>query len=223
MRRLNVLWGSFLVGLLLALSMGMTAVAQEASPTPDTPDADECVFEPRTVEEMQALHGTPAPEGAGEATSAVEATPVDYVHDGEPADEETVAEITIAIRGLTACYNAGHYLAAFGGVTDEFILSQVGLSLFDEDFVTSMNAEPVPLDEGAQTEHLDVREVRVLDDGRVAALFDYVGVHPQVEGIDGVETDVFIFENVDGEWLLDESIENVEGTHGPEGIATPDA
>jgi len=44
-------------------------------------------------------------------------------------------------------------------VTDEFLVSQVGLSLFDEDFVAAMGAEPVPLDEDMQTVVLGVREV----------------------------------------------------------------
>ena len=54
-------------------------------------------------------------------------------------------------------------------------------------------------------------------------LFDYYSLLPQVEGINGVETDFFIFENVDGQWLLDESIENLEGTFGPESVATPES
>jgi hypothetical protein len=213
------------LGLVLILTLsGSAAAAQDATPAGDSPDADECTFEARSIEDMQALYGTPAPEGAGEATSAVEATPADFtLPEGEPADEQTVAEVTAVVRGLAACYNAGDYLAGFGGVTDEFLISQVGLSLFDEDFVDAMEAEPVPLGEEQQTVVLGVREVTVLEDGRVAVLFDYSGPSPQLEGINGVETDLFIFENVDGEWLLDESVENLEGMYGPEAIATPAA
>ncbi|HYH11567.1 MAG TPA: hypothetical protein VD789_04350 [Thermomicrobiales bacterium] len=217
-------WGSIGLGLVTMLTMASATTAQEATPAGVSPDADQCTFEPRTIEDMQALFGTPAPEGAGEATSIVQATPADFtLPEGEPADEATVEEITAVIHGVAACYNAGDYLAGFGGVTDEFLVSQVGRSLFDEDFVAAMSAEPVPLDEEMQTVVLGVREVTVLEDGRVAALFDYHGPSPQVEGINGVETDLFIFRNVDGQWLLDESIENLEGTYGPEGIATPAA
>ncbi len=224
MRRLSTLMGSMALGLVFLLTLSGASVAQEATPAGDSPDADECTFEARSIEDMQALYGTPAPEGAGEATSAVEATPADFtLPDGDPADEQTVAEVTAVVRGLTACYNAGDYLAGFGGVTDEFLVSQVGVSLFDEDFVAAMEAEPVPLDEDQQTVVLGVREVTVLGDGRVAVLFDYYGPSPQLEGINGVETDLFVFENVDGQWLLDESVENLEGTYGPEGIATPAA
>lgn len=199
------------------LTVATASAAQEATPAGVSPDAAECTFEPRSIEDMQALYGTPAPEGAGEATSAVQATPTDFtLPGGEPADDATVEEITAAIHGVVACYNAGDYLAGFGGVTDEFLVSQVGLSLFDEDFVAAMSAEQVPLDEDMQTVVLGVREVTVLEDGRVAVLFDDHSPSPQPEGIDGVETDLFIFKNVDGQWLLDESIENLEGTYGPD-------
>lgn len=202
--------------------MGSPVWAQEATPTDLSPNPDECTFEPRTLEEMQELYGTPAPEGSGEATSIVQATPEAFMlPEGEPADEATVADITAAIRGLTACNAAGDYLAGLGGTTDDFIVSQIGRALFDEDFVATMEGEPVALNEEDQTDVLGVREATVLEDGRVAVLFDYYSVLPQVEGIDGMETDLFIFKSVDGQWLLDESIENVEGTHGPESIATP--
>lgn len=224
MIRVTLLFRIVVFALLSAVSMGSAITAQEATPAGDSPDPEECVFEPRTVAEVQAIYGTPAPEGAGEATSAVEATPASFeMPEGEPADVETIAEITTVVRGVAACYNAGDYLAGFGGVTEDFLRTQVGLALFDEDFVSAMNAEPEPLPEEDQTVVLGVREVTVLEDGRVAALFDYIGPSPQLEGIDGVETDLFIFEEVDGQWLLDESIQNVEATHGPEGVATPDA
>jgi hypothetical protein len=211
---------SLALGLLLSSIIGASAIAQDDP----SPNPDECTLEPRTIEEMQALHGTPAPEGEGEAVSIIQATPVDFaLPEGEPADEQTVAEVTAAVRNLTACHNAGNYLAGMGGLTDQFIITQVGKSLFDEDFVAAMTSDPVPLAEEDQTVILGIRSVTVLEDGRVAVLFDYHGPTPQVEGIDGVETDLFIFLNVDGAWLLDEVVENVEGTHGPEGIATPAA
>jgi hypothetical protein len=216
MRRRTVC--SLAFGLLLSSVIGASAIAQDDP----SPNADECTLAPRTIEEMQELHGEPAPEGEGERVSIIQATPVDFaLPEGEPADEQTVAEVTAAVRNITACHNAGDFLAGMGGLTDEFIVTQVGKSLFDEDFVAAMTATPVALAEEDQTVILDIREVTVLADGRVAVLFDYTSPTPHEEGINGVETDLFIFENVDGTWLLDEAIENVEGTHGPEGIATP--
>ena len=219
MRGLSVRSLPLLVAVVCSLVALQPAVAQDDSPNPE-----ECTHEQPMIEDLQELYGTPHPEGAGEATSIVQATPEGFeMPAGEPADEATTAEIVTAIRVLTACHNAGDYLAGFSGLTDEFIVVQVGNALFDEDFVAAMEASPVALAEEQQTVILDIEEVIVLEDGRVAALFHYHSPTPQAEGIDGVETDLFIFENVDGAWLLDEVVENLEATHGPDNLATPDA
>lgn len=218
---LSLVRASLCVLALLALGL-RGASAQEA--TPNSPDPELCVVETRPVEEIMAVIGEPAPEGAGEATSAVQATPEAFALPvGTPADGATTAEIVAAVHHLTACYNAGDFLAGFSLLTDEFIQSQIPLSVFDADFIAVVEGTPVALVEDIQTTVLAVREVTVLDDGRVSALYDYNSPTPQVEGIDGVETDLFIFENVDGVWLLDETIENVEGTHGSGIMATPAA
>lgn len=211
------------VCVLALLALGLrTASAQDA--TPISPDAEDCTVETRSIEELRAIIGEPAAEGAGEATSAVQATPEGFsLPVGTPADEATTAEIVAAVHHLTACHNAGDFLAGFSLLTDEFIQSQIPLSVFDADFIAVMEGTPIALVEDVQTTILAVREVTVLDEGRVSALYDYNSPTPQVEGIDGVETDLFIFENVDGVWLLDETIENVEGTHGPGTMATPAA
>ena len=193
--------------------------AQDATPTADlSPNPDECTREARTVEELQAIYGDPAEEGAGEATSlAMNATPaLTELPVGTPADQATVDAVTLQIRQQFACFNAGDYLRGFAGVTDDFLVSQVGLALFDEDFVATMEATPVPLPEEQQTQFLGVRDVVVYEDGRVGALVDYMaGMGPE-EGIEGHETDLWIFENVDGAWLLDEVFQNLEGLFGPD-------
>lgn len=226
MRRWSLAGSLLTLALLVAMISARTAVAQEATPAVDmSPNADECTAEPRRLEELQALVGTPFPEGAGEATSAaLEKTQVAVeLPEGTPADEATVQAITAAVRRQTACYNAGDYLAGFAGCTDEFLISQVGLALFDADMIATLSSTPVPLPEEQQTTLLGIREVRVLPDGRVSALVDYTSPTPQAEGINGVETDLWIFEQVEGEWLLDEVTQDLEGHLGPEGIATPTA
>ncbi len=218
MSRIAKFGGVVAVALLLGLSMGMKASAQDATPTEDlSPNGDECVHEPRTIGELQAVYGDPHPAGSGEATSvAMHATPsIDELPVGEPADEETVAAITVAVRHQFACFNGGDHLRGLSGVTDEFLLNQVGQALFDEDFVEMLENEPVELAEEDQTELLGVREVTIYADGRVGVLVDFrAGFGPE-EGIDGFETDLWIFKSVDGVWLLDESFENLEGTHAP--------
>lgn len=221
MSRRSVLWTTVCVLALLALGL-RTASAQDA--TPISPDPELCVVETRPVEEIMAIIGEPAPEGAGEAVSILQATPEAFaLPTGTPADEATIAAIVAAVHQLTACYNAGDFLAGFSLLTDEFIQSQIPLSVFDADFIAVVEGTPVALVEDLQTTVLAVRNVIVLEDGRVAALYDYSSPTPQVEGIEGVETDLFIFENVDGAWLLDETVENVEGTHGPDTMTTPAA
>jgi hypothetical protein len=225
MSRLTMIGRSLVLAAPLALGLVLTTAAQDGTPVVDlSPNPEECTLTPRTIEELQALHGTPAAEGAGEATSAaLEATPVTFtLPAGTPADAATVEAVTAAVRAGIACYNAGDYLASFGGTTDEFILAQVGLSLFDADFVAAMQAEPVPLPEDQQTQLLGIREVTIYADGRVGALVDYFGpTSPPASGT--VETDLWIYENVDGAWLLDEVVENLEARYGPDMTATPAA
>jgi hypothetical protein len=218
MNRIVRAGGTIAVSLLIGLSYGLGGAAQESTPAVDmSPNGDECVLEPRTLEELQAIYGEAHLEGAGEATSvAMSATPaITELPVGEPADAETIEAITMAVRHQFACFNGGDHLRGLAGVTDEFIVSQVGLALFDEDFVAMLEAEPVHLSEEEQTTLHGIRDVTVYEDGRVGALVDYEAGLGQEEGIDGFETDLWIFKNVDGVWLLDESHQNLEHTHAP--------
>lgn len=217
---------TLLSSLSIALLTG-SALAQDATAVVDlSPNPEECVVaNPRTVEDLQAIYGTPAPAGAGEATSAAEqATPdVTTLPPGTPADDATVAAIEEWARINFACGNAGNYLAGLSMVTEEMIRSAVGESVYDEDLIATLEASPVPLPEEQQTDLLGVRNVIVLEDGRVGALIDYQAHSGQTEGINGHETDFMIFKNVNGVWLLDEVYQNLEGIYGPEAspIASP--
>jgi len=211
-----------------SLSMMATlggSFAQDATPTADiSPNPEDCVVATvRTVEELQAIYGTPAPAGAGEATSMAEmATPdVTELPTGTPADAETVAAIEEWAHINFACGNAGYYLAGLSMVTEDMIVNAVGEAVYDEDLIAALEASPVPLPEEQQTDLIGVRNVIVLEDGRVGALIDYEAHSGQTEGINGQETDFMIFEQVDGVWLLDEVYQNMEGLYGPE--ATPAA
>jgi hypothetical protein len=201
------------------------SLAQDATPAADiSPNPEDCVVaNVRTVEELQAIYGTPAPAGAGEATSMAEmATPdITKLPTGTPADAETVAAIEEWAHINFACGNAGYYLAGLSMVTEDMIRNAVGEAVYDEDLIAALEASPVPLPEDQQTDLIGVRNVIVLEDGRVGALIDYEAHSGQTEGINGKETDFFIFKQVDGVWLLDEVYQNMEGLYGPE--ATPAA
>lgn len=207
------------------LAGGNAAVAQNATPGPIdlSPNPDQCTQAPRSLEEIQAIAGTPAPAGAGEATAAAldaNQQPIE-LPTGEPAPKEAIDGIVATIVQNVACYNAGNYLAGFGGVTGAFLQSQVGVALFDQDFIDTITATPEPLPEELQTQLLDTREFTRYPDGRVGVLVYYKSPTPQPEGIDGLEIDLWIFEEVDGRWLLDESIGDLEGQL--QDMATPAA
>lgn len=195
--------------------------AQDA--TPMSLDAVECTIAPTTVEALQALYGTPAAAGAGEANSLAEsATPETLeLPEGTPADEETTAAITQTVQMIFACNNSGMLLSSMAILSEHFISTEIGNAVFDEDLVAVLQASPVAVPADKHTLLLDVRDVTVYADGRVGALIDYMAQDGATEGIDGQETDLFIFVNVDGVWLLDDSFENLEGLYGP--AATPTA
>ncbi len=213
MRTIRALSTTLLLGSALLVSGGVAA-AQDATPggIDLSPNPDQCTQAPRTLEEIQAIAGTPAPAGAGEATAAaLDADPhhVD-LPTGEPAPKEAIDGVVETIVQNIACYNAGNYLAAFGSVTDAFLQSQVGVALFDQDFIETITATPVALPEDLQTQLLDTRDFTLYADGRVGVLVYYKSPTPQPEGIDGLEIDLWIFREVDGRWLLDEVIGDLE-------------
>lgn len=200
-----------------------TANAQDATPAAMlSTDPSLCTIEPTTVEALQALYGTPAAAGAGEANSLAESgTPeVDVLPTGTPADEALTAEITAAVQRQFACNNSGNLLASLAGISDHFISTEIGNAVFDEDLVAALEASPVAVPADQQVQLLAVRDVTLYEDGRAGALIDYT-IPNNPEGINGAETDLFIFVNEGGIWLLDDSFENLEGTYGP--AATPAA
>ena len=210
-----------LTGIVIASSLS-AAGAQDATPAPLSTDPSLCTIEPTTVEALQAMYGTPAAAGAGEANSLAESgTPeVDVLPTGTPADEALTAEITAAIQRQFACNNSGNLLASLAGISEHFISTEIGNAVFDEDLVAALEASPVPVPADQQVQLLAVRDVTLYEDGRAGALIDYT-IPNNPEGINGLETDLFIFVNEGGVWLLDDSFENLEGTYGPD--ATPAA
>lgn len=223
LRRSTILLALFLLmgGLVASGTLGRAAIAQG---TPDTsPNGDECTWAPTTVEALQALYGTPAPEGEGEAVSATQqASPVSVtLPSGTAADDATAAAFDETIRLFFACNNGGNYLAALSHVSENMIKVAIGNSVYDQDLIAALEASPVAVAEEMQTEILGIRNHIVLDDGRVGALVDYINHADTSEGINGQETDFMILVKVGDEWHLDEVIENLEHQYGPGMEATP--
>jgi hypothetical protein len=227
MRRIKTGTAISMAGALLATTLLATGAAAQDDDVMELQFMEvpniECTHEPRVLDEMLELFGEPAAAGAGEAAS-LERNDAAMGQEtmlplGEPADEATAQAAQDAVHGLVSCFNAGDMLAGWGGVTDEFLTSQMDLSIFDEDFVAQIEAGPEPLAEEFHTRVIDFGDTLVHEDGRVGVIFHYHGPSAPGEGIEGVETDLFIVRNVDGAWKLDEVIENLESEHGPEGVA----
>ncbi len=140
----------------LALAQGGT----ETTPTEDffTPNPSACQIEPRTLESVTALAGTPAPSSL--------ATPSPL--EGVPADAGVVAAVTALAQESVACFNAGNFLAQFAFYTDDALLALIPPGLTADDLAGFLGAPPEPLPAGSR-ESVMVRAVMVLPDGHVTA------------------------------------------------------
>lgn len=196
MRRLLAL---YLIVLSAAAMPPHRAGAQEATPAafPLTPDPVECRVEPPQLGDLQMLVATPAAM-RGEQASA---SPTPFaMPEGEPADEATRAEVLAVLREAVACINAGDYprLFAFYGpnVIRRFV--EEGLQL--EQVFTIPVQELAP---AQRTVIIEVQEVRLLPDGRVAALI--IGDDPTNENPAGPT--LFFFARIGDRWLIDEFVQ----------------
>ena len=148
----------------LALSGFVTpaTLAQEATPpVGEVIAAEECQVGPREVGSIEQLVGTPAAGGAEASPAPGEIGALE----GEPADEATVEAVTATYRELVACLNAGDYLRIYALYTDGYL--QRTLAERGED-LSQLVATPSP-DQPQNTALVGVANVRLLDDGRVAA------------------------------------------------------
>lgn len=144
----------------------------------EIPDPTPCEVPPRSVAELDALvlrvngSGRPLPTP----------TTPDILTGGVPADPVTAAAVTNTARTLAACLNANDGLRSFALYSDDGLLRLFDFSYFSSAFTDPMldlewapdvasladPATPVPVDD----QHVvwDVGDVRILADGRVAAI-----------------------------------------------------
>ena len=188
-----------------------------ARPTVD-PDA------PPPAEEMVEIRGEPPNVTVTVGGTVVPqdrppATPPPFVLPaGWPADAATTAGVTATYRERTACYNALAFARALALETDaEFRRSLEGmLNDLDQASIISMFVEPVPAGVTLPPEELmpvpEIREVRVLADGRVGV------VAFVVEPDDGGEFRRLVyveFARVGGRWLFDSPERTIEDLTEP--------
>lgn len=215
MRGARTLSTALILGGALVLGGGIAA-AQDATPgTVDlSPNPEQCTQAPRTLEAIQAITATPAAEQTTIEISSAADLPA-----GEQAPKDAVDGVVATVVENVACFNAGNYLALFGGMTDAYLLTQIGEGPYGQAFVDMVSGTPVALADAQQTQLLDTREFTLYPDGRVGVLVYYKS--PSTQSDDAVKIDLWIFKEVDGRWLLDENISGLETAL--QDLATPAA
>jgi hypothetical protein len=124
---------------------------------------------------------------------------------GEPADAETAAAVEAATRELLACTNAHGFLGLVAVASDrhvrDVLAQDVAAGVTEEAMAEFLAASPEPPTPAQSVALVDVRDVTVLNDGRIGAVV--VGDEPGV----GELTLYLIFVAEDGRYLLDEQFE----------------
>ena len=214
MRRLIVL-----VALVAALGLGAhaarsgPATRQGATPVaavaglPVTPAPEECRVPPRSLSSLQAL------------TSPTAATPVpspapgpDGLPVGAPADAATLAGIAATARELVACLNAGEFLRGLALYSDAFLRADLAGSGGITEEAYAARATPFPRPPAAWFTLTEVRDARLLADGRAGAV---VGIRGP--GAAAADLSFLIFVKASDRWLLDGVIAQVPGEAGTPG------
>jgi hypothetical protein len=184
--------------------------AQQATPTSDkdVPAAEECLVTPRTANQVASALGTPA---------VVEATPLApsvaseaALPQGTATDAATTEAVAKTAREFLACVNAGDNFRSLALVSDTFLRRQLGGAIPTSDQLAALRsqlegaaaASPVPLARDKQGALVEVRDARMLPDGRVGA----VVVVDSAVGAPSQESALFLFSKGGTRWLVDEII-----------------
>ena len=173
----------------------LPALAQDATPAGgrDVPGPSECTVGPGTADEVLALYRDVAATPVSATPTAASPTPFAQPT-GEPADAETAAAVEAANRELLACTNAYGFLGLVAVSTDRhirFVLAQdIAVGMTEETIAEFLLDTPEPMAPEQSVALVAVRDVAVLEDGRIGAVTLY-----------------FIFVEEDGRYLLDEQFE----------------
>ena len=202
---------SFIVLVVLLAAGSFDAGAQEATPAayPLAPDPADCRVEPRPIESVVEVVGTPA---AGDAVAPASPTP--FVRpQGEPADAATTEAVVATVHQLFACANAADFLRIFALFTDEYLRVFLAGTPINEDVLAYFAASPVPLPDEERRIIVRIEEVEILPDGRagVVVVLDEPA-DPRTE-----EPDYVFLERVGDRWLVNAVVEDggMAGTPAP--------
>ncbi|MDP9368732.1 MAG: hypothetical protein M3Q03_10740 [Chloroflexota bacterium] len=210
---------------LLSISFAQLA-AQDASPaatppgavstgaTPEVLDPTLCAVEPRTIENVQQILGTPAVEEATPAASPVALETPFVLPQGSSAEADAVDEVTATVRETLACLNAGDTLRYLALHTDTYVARLAVEGVLSQAQLDTFAAPPTPLDPAAQIGLIATEDIRMLADGRIAVLIRQA--HPT----EGPQRVFFVMAEQGGRYLIDEEILPEDPD---EGVATPGA
>lgn len=212
---------------MLALVIPASGAAQDATPdpgitpTPDSPYAIECQFEPRPADELLGMWYDTAP---ALAATEVLATPVAEaitnevsIPIGPPADDATTVGITATARQLFACLAGGDTLRAYSLFTDQLagdFRPAPGVSRTDAEAV--LNAPPTPQPGTTDSGDITVASPMVLPDGRVGAFI----VDRAATGT-GSDASYVVFQRQGETWFIDGLVEFAVTFETPGTAGTP--
>ena len=173
---------------------GMTAADLPVTPVPEL-----CLVEPRPLAFFEQYVGTPeaTPSDAGsdEFEGSLDAfTPPE----GQPADPETVDAVVATAIEVVACFNAGDLPRAFALYSDNLIEDFASADPLPQEEFDVMAATPAAAPEDQRSSILAVRDVVLLDDGRVGGFIDF-------EFEDGYRETQYAVLTMEGDrWFVDE-------------------
>jgi hypothetical protein len=188
-----------LFSLLLVADPGAGAQAGTPATGLDVPSAAECTVEPRSEDELRRLFREAA---ATAIPTSPEASPMPAIAPtGDPADAQTVAEISATWRQFIACISAGDQARLFALFSDDMVRRQfvvdIAFGVSEDALFDFLSATPVPLPPDQSVPVVPLDDARVLSDGRVAV----IGPGELGRG------DVRIFVKEGDRWLLDDWFE----------------
>ena len=195
----------------LAALMPVVGTAQQATPPPgaSAPGPEECRVAPLSPEAMLSVLATPAAEPGSEATDVPApggqrtVASEDEFPTGEPADAATAEAVTAVENEVVACLNARDVFRLFSLMSDDLVRglsAELGLETRStEDLATAAATVPTPVPEGAREVVLEIRDARVLPDGRVGV----VVVEDLLDDEEGPRTSLVVFVQTAERWLLD--------------------